>query len=70
MNGEDKISRLNKEINNDIEEYNKYLDLEENGVFFNRSAYKDMRKEINREIMDKKIKLNILISGLNTVNKK
>ena len=63
------INKLSEEIRYDIEKYEEYKNLEETSAYFNRSSYKDMRKEINREITGKKINLNNLITELLTVDK-
>ena len=63
------INTLSEEIIKDNAKSEEYSNNEEYGAFFKRSSYKELRKEINKEIMDKKIKLNFLITELLTVDK-
>jgi len=72
MSRSDKINVINKlseEIIKDTVKMKEYSNNEDYGVFFKRSSYKELRKEINKEIMDKKINLNNLITELLTVDK-
>ena len=63
------INKLSEEIINDTAKSEEYSNNEDYGAFFQRSSYKELRKEINKEIMDKKINLNNLITELLTVDK-
>ena len=72
MSRSDKINVINKlseEIIKDTVKMKEYSNNEDYGVFFKRSSYKELRKEINKEITDKKINLNNLITELLTVDK-
>ena len=63
------INELSEEIIKDIAKSEEYSKKEEYGVFFQRSSNKEFRKEIDKEIKDKKINLNNLITELLTVDK-
>ena len=63
------INNLSEEIINDTAKMKDYANNEEYGAFFQRSSYKELRKEIYKEIMDKKNNLNNLITDLLTVDK-